>query len=313
MHGAYRRSGCFSVRTPRRFEPVCAYYDGWMRTTLSSRFDVIRRLGAGGMGVVYEARDRKSGERLAIKTLHDREATALYRLKKEFRGLQNIIHPNLIQFRELIEEDGEWFLVMEFVEGCDARAYVRGHDDAIALAPTSEAAASASTNDASAAPITPPRDYDRLRDVIGQIAAALDHLHATERLHCDVKPANVVVDRTGRAVLLDLGLARLAIGGNSSTDGLAGTLPYVSPEQVTGAPASAASDCYALGVLLFELLTGRWPFTGTAIQILHAKCSGEAPTSLLPSTTPDDLRELCISLLRRDPAGRPSARNVVRI
>src|SRR5262245_40271910 len=101
-----------------------------------SRFEVVRRVGAGGMGVVYEARDRASGERLATKTLHEHDATALYRLKKEFRGLQNVVHPNLIQFRELFEEEGAWYLVMDLVEGCDALQYVRGASEGVAIAST---------------------------------------------------------------------------------------------------------------------------------------------------------------------------------
>ncbi len=280
-----------------------------------SRFEVVRRVGAGGMGVVYEARDRTTGERVAIKTLQEHDATALYRLKKEFRGLQNIVHRNLIQFRELVEEAGEWFLVMELVEGCDALQYVRSTCQPLELElATTDAAVGSTLPVEASVSFTPPRDYDRVRSVVTQIASALDHLHASGRVHCDIKPSNVLVDGTGRAIVLDLGLARVTRGPVSSTDGLAGTVPYISPEQVMGHSPAAASDCYALGVVLFELLTGCWPFRGSAVQILSAKCSSDPPAlAELSPTIPRELSELCASLLHRDPTLRPTARDVLRV
>src|SRR5215216_1054409 len=120
------------------------------------------------MGVIYEARVRASGERLAIKTLHEHDATALYRLKQEFRGLQNIVHPNLIQFRELVEEAGAWWLVMEFVDGCNARDYVRGTDVVVALASTNEVVMHG--GEVRGGPSVPPSDYGRVTAVVAQIA-----------------------------------------------------------------------------------------------------------------------------------------------
>jgi eukaryotic-like serine/threonine-protein kinase len=290
----------------------------------SSRFEVLRPVGAGGMGVVYEARDRATGERVALKTLHEQDATALYRLKQEFRRVQHIAHPNVIQFRELFEESGKWFLVMELVEGCDASSYVRGSENVRASAPTAEALQplsttiqTATTNDGAAEtsdePAIAPRDTTRVRHVVTQIALALEHLHAAGRVHCDIKPTNVLVDRSGRVVVLDLGLARLSAASTSSIDGLAGTVAYISPEQVSGGLATAASDCYSFGVVLFELLTGRPPFTGSPMKVLNDKCYGnEITAASLPPTTPPDLRDLCVALLSRDPSLRPTAADVVR-
>jgi len=251
----------------------------------SSRFELVRRVGAGAMGVVYEARRRATGERVALKALHALDAPSLYRLKRAFRAHQEMAHENLIRFTELVEEGGVWYMVMEYVDGTDTLTYVRG----------------------GGAP-----DYERARAVVAQIARGLDCLHEAGHVHRDLKPSNVLVEPRGRVVVLDFGLA---IGMNRGPDSsdiiVAGTLPYMAPEQLNSQAVGPPADCYALGALLYELLTGRWPFVGAPMDILTAKLTKRPPPPrALAPDVPEDLDRLCLALLEIDPAKRPSARTV---
>ena len=170
------------------------------------RYELTRQLGAGGMGVVYEAIDRERGGRVAVKTLQHASPEALLRLKSEFRSLADLVHPNLVRFDELVEHRGHWFLVMELITGRDFVAHVRPAGDAF--------------------------DEGRLRDALRQVALGLRALHAAGMVHRDIKPANVLVEPAGRAVLLDLGLATLTAGPRmSETGGVVGTAAYMAPEQ----------------------------------------------------------------------------------
>jgi len=278
----------------------------------SKRYEVLRRVGAGGMGVVYEARARTTGERVAIKTLRDADGQGLYRLKREFRVLQGLVHENLIQLRELVEEDGAWFVVMDFVDGMDVASFARGAPATDPFAPTRDGSRAEITAEH---PINDQVDpeHDRIRSVVFQIAAALDHLHAAGRVHRDLKTSNVMVEASGRVRVLDFGLTLDDAVADSTEGAMIGTVPYMAPEQACGDPVGSPSDCYALGVMLFEMLTGRWPFTGRTIDIINAKLTAHAPSAgaACPSV-PADLDDLCTELLLRDPAARPTASDVIR-
>ncbi|MET0592590.1 MAG: protein kinase, partial [Polyangiaceae bacterium] len=165
------------------------------------------------MGVVYEARDRVQGNVVALKTLSDVEPEALLRFKTEFRSLQDVHHPNLVQLYELIEEDGNWFFTMDLVRGVSFLEYTRpgGEDPASAETLDREAATTDMSRHRKATIVSDvPRggstfDEPRLRRTLGQIASALSALHAANKVHCDVKPSNVLVNDE-RAVLIDFGI-----------------------------------------------------------------------------------------------------------
>jgi len=249
----------------------------------TKRFEVVRRLGAGATGIVYEAHNRRSGERVALKALSRLDATSLYRFKREFRALLGVSHPNLVTLNELFHEGGRWFLSMELVQGMSFVEYVRrGRGEP---------------------------DMGRARAALAQLVYALSALHEAGRLHRDIKPSNVLVTEQGRVVVLDFGFVR-ELDGDASAESveILGTPAYMAPEQAD-AGAVAASDWYAVGVMLFEALTGKLPFAGEHMGVLLEKLERAAPrASSLFAGVPPDLDQLCAELLARDPRKRPVAR-----
>ena len=293
------------------------------------RFDVLRQLGAGSMGVVYEAFDRKLGARVALKTLRDVDPSTIYRFKQEFRALQDLQHPNLVALGELIEDAGQWLFTMELIAGVDLYTWVRGdrpRDPATGatLAPAdSTQLERPSLPRLPEAPEPPPAaaseparptaeglgfDEARLRDALRQLALGLHALHGAGKVHRDIKPTNIMVAPDGRVVLLDFGLVAEARPTHASSDpALVGTIGYMSPEQAASLPLRPASDWYSLGCALYELLTGRLPHAGPPLQILLDKQRVEpSPPRVLVPAIPPDLDALCADLLCFDADARPT-------
>ncbi len=292
----------------------------------TSRFEIVRRLGAGAMGVVYEALDRERNARVALKTLRTMNSQELLTLKHEFRSLQDVTHPNLVTLGELIEDDDRWFFTMELVEGEDLLCYVRGPDggrtasDAKTLPHVPVHAVGRTQAHADTAPqaavepiLGPGFDEQRLRASLLQLAHALNALHAARKVHRDIKPANVLVSREGRVVVLDFGLAFDVQRGGGWEPRLAGTLGYMPPELFTTGKVDQASDWYAAGVLLFEALTGRQPFVAQSrLALLDIQQRDAPPASEFCVDVPLDLDQLCQDLLRSDPTRRPDGGEVLR-
>jgi hypothetical protein len=248
----------------------------------TKRFKVVREIGSGGMGVVYEALDRDRGVRVALKTLRALSGDAVFRFKNEFRLLQGLDHPNLVALGELIQDEGLWFFTMELLEGRDIVEYVAG-------------------------------DLARIRSAFGQLALGLAALHAAGRVHRDVKPSNILVGVDGRVVLLDFGLvAELSADSRTSEPQVVGTAMYMSPEQAASKPVGPESDWYSMGVVLYEALAGKLPFEGPALEVMLNKQQHEppAPSTIAPAIPPD-IDALCMELLRFDPAARPHGRQVL--
>jgi hypothetical protein len=251
---------------------------------LGGRLRIVRRVGEGATGVVYEAFDRERDARVAFKTMSRLDAAGVYRIKNEFRALAHLQHPNLVRLHELFAQNGTWLFTMELVEGERFDRFVR---PAGAL------------------------DEARLVASLVQLFAGVFAIHDSGKLHCDLKPSNVLVEPGGRVVLLDFGLAvgpdAGAAGQTRGDAGVRGTPAYMAPEQAAGEAARVASDYYAVGTMLFEALTGRLPFEGRAGAVLASKQRIEAPHVLeLAPLAPLALASLCTQLLKRDPAARPS-------
>lgn len=299
--------------------------------TGTRRFQVLDQLGAGSMCVVYKVQDRKHGDIVALKTLRHLDSNSLYRLKQEFRALSHFDHPNLVSFSELVYSDQGWFVTMELVEGTDFLTFCRGVEEGRMGANTSvqgstwasEADIPTFSEDAEDAITEPMRqkrplpDMVRLRSSMRQLAEGVQTLHAAGRVHRDLKPSNVLVTDAGRVVILDFGL--VAEIDQDYTEGtlhqnIAGSAAYMSPEQSVGRPLSESSDWYSVGVMLYEALTGVWPYTGHLYQILTLKQEEDPPTpSSLVDGVPPELEELCMALLDRDPEKRPTGAQVLSV
>jgi tRNA A-37 threonylcarbamoyl transferase component Bud32 len=272
------------------------------------------------MGVVYEALDRARGGIVALKTLAEMHPSGLLRFKNEFRSLADIAHPNLVPLYELFAEENLWYFTMEYVEGDDFLGFVAGRPatDALESAETltvaADAASSASERSYASARVTPAvSDFDRLRNALRQVAEGLMALHENGKLHRDVKPSNILVTPAGRAVILDFGLVS-ELQDAVKPSKVSGTVFYLSPEQAAKRMLSPASDWYAMGVTLFQALTGRLPFLGSTREVLIAKISRDAPSVLeVNGGVPPDLADLCGRLLQRDPAARPSGVEILRL
>lgn len=255
----------------------------------NDRFQVLSQLGAGGMGVVYAAHDRVLDMRVALKTLHLPDPAQLIRFKREFRALRDLRHANLVELGELFEDQGSWFFTMELIEGVDFRTYVRlpggqGFDEA------------------------------RLRGALAGLAAGLAALHRAGKVHCDIKPSNVMVTPAGRVVVLDFGVVtELDHADESRRDRIAGSPLYMAPEQIQGKDIGPAADWYAMGVLLYDALVGEPPFHGLHTAAILSRKVREQPPSpheLVPGL-PADLTALCRRLLARAPERRPGEAEIL--
>jgi len=282
------------------------------------RFQVRGNLGTGGMGVVYRALDRRLGREVALKALRHASGRDLYRFKREFRTLADIVHPNLVALHELHTQGDEWFFTMELVEGVSFIDWVR---PAVVSAPVdrpdddtrpSTRLRGRSRQEIAVAPL----DAARLAAALPQLVDGVLALHVSGKLHRDLKPSNVLVGRDGRVVLLDFGLVS-ELDGGGDTDrtherAAVGTPAYMSPEQAADQALTEASDWYAVGVMLYEALTGRRPFEGNAEEVMRRKQTEvpPAPSSLARGVSPV-LDQLAMALLRRAPRERPDGRAIL--
>ncbi len=229
-----------------------------------SHYRVLRKLGGGGMGVVYVAGDLRLGRHVAVKFIRERGGksdTALGRLRREAQALSSLNHPNICTIYEIEEYEGQPFIVMELLEGESLKEQMRGKTQAI----------------------------EEVLEIGTQVADALEAAHARGVVHRDIKPANIFITKRGQAKVLDFGLAKLTPGpaldidapnlpcltdkdGTLTIQGaILGTLFYMSPEQAKGAALDARTDIFSLGVVLYEMATGEKPFVGnTGAETLDA-------------------------------------------
>jgi len=249
------------------------------------RFEVLRPLGAGGMGAVFEVFDQNRNMTVALKTIRRPHADAIIRFKQEFLRLANLSHPNILPLYELIAEEGQWFFTMKLVEGVNILQYVRqaGRDEPLRL-------------------------------VFSQLASGVHALHEAGILHRDLKPSNVMVTPNGHVVVLDFGLTTTLEPSSlfeSQDHGPVGTMPYSSPEQMDSRELTSASDWFSFGVMLFELLTGTLPYTGDRASVREAKQRGApAPSAILPDI-PEDLNRICVELLDPRADARPGGAEII--
>jgi len=265
--------------------PVPSRPSGIIGHTLKG-YRVLAKIGEGGMGAVFRSLDEGLDREVAIKVLPPslaREESFRTRFLREARALARVKHPNLVQIYTVAADKGLHFFAMEYVRGRTLGTRIaRG----------------------------PALTREEFLSVAGQVLAAIGAVHAAGVTHRDVKTANIMVEDGGRAVLMDLGLAKDQVSAGVTTEGMIlGTPEYMPPEQAHGEPANARSDIYSFGVVLFEMAAGHVPFTGkSAIAVLRKQCD-EAPPDLgelRPDLGPE-ISEAVRAAMEKDPAERPGS------
>ncbi len=250
-------------------------------------YELLSEIGRGSMSVVYRARHQDSGDVVALKVLKDSDApnpNYLRRFQQEASAASRLSHPNIVTILDSGEKDGQYYIAMAVVEGITL-------DRALA---------------------TNRLTLDQFVEVLEQVAHAVHHAHQHGIIHRDLKPANIILDAGGRPHVSDFGLAKTdhLEKAASQGGGSFGTPWYMSPEQVMGdvAGTDARSDIYALGVMLYEALTGRVPFPGNSVVQVYLGILNGAPTppSQLNPRTPRELEAICVRALARDKERRQS-------
>jgi predicted ATPase len=292
------------------------------------------------MGTVYEAIDRERDTAVALKTINAESAAAGVGLKREFRLVADLVHPNLATVFELGSDQGLWFFTMERIEGVSLTKWARGGEHADSTpqlplsrqlsamrAPTVPQGGEVTSTDADseygkpAAQIgdpgeasAPTRDMMDIRRAFAELASAIGALHDAGLRHGDVKPANVLVRYDGRVVLVDFGLAR-DLHERGGQDSSGGTPAYMPPEQIVGGPIGPNADWYALGATLYHVLTGWTPFLADSRLNLYLKKQHQPPIApaALDAAIPVDLSQLCLQLLSAEPERRPSRDHILEV
>src|ERR1017187_7942547 len=246
---------------------------------VGGRYEILQLLGEGGMGAVYKAADRTLDRFVALKVIRPELASnsaILARFKQELLLAHQVTHRNVIRIYDLGEADGVMFITMEFIEGRDLRSLIREKQK-----------------------FSP----EEAVEVIQQVCQALDAAHSVGVIHRDLKPQNIMQDPTGRILVMDFGLARTVGGdGMTQTGAIVGTMEYMSPEQALGKDLDQRSDIFALGLILFELLTGNTPFQAESALASLIKRTQERAVSVsdIDARIPGALTGIVSKCLERD-------------
>ncbi|HEX6503470.1 MAG TPA: protein kinase [Terriglobales bacterium] len=253
---------------------------------LGQRYKIQRTVGEGGMGAVYEASDLALDRVVALKVIRPELADdpeMSQRFKQELILARQVTHRNVIRIYDFGEADGLKFITMEFVEGTDLRTMLRARGK-----------------------LSAPEAVE----IIQQVCLALDAAHREKVIHRDLKPQNIMIDKAGRVLVMDFGLARSIQGeGMTQTGTLIGTLEYMSPEQSVGKPLDERSDLFTVGVIFYELLTGKSPYPAESAIASLLKRTQEAavPISSIDESVPLPLSKIAGKCLEREPRFRYSS------
>jgi eukaryotic-like serine/threonine-protein kinase len=251
-------------------------------TRLGSRYEIVQMLGEGGMGSVYKAKDLELDRFVALKVIRPEFALheeVLRRFKQELILARKITHKNVIRIFDLGELDNVKFITMEFIEGQDLSSLAKER-----------------------------LPFEKSADIIYQVCTALDAAHAEGVVHRDLKPQNIMVDKTGRIIVMDFGIARTMEhgAGMTNTGALIGTPDYMSPEQVMGEHVDSRSDLFALGIIFYQLLVGQLPYKADTVQkamFQRTREHSKKPVDV-DATVPAVLSDITVKCLQLDPVLR---------
>ncbi|WP_265459970.1 Stk1 family PASTA domain-containing Ser/Thr kinase [Enterococcus sp. HY326] len=250
---------------------------------LNGRYEIIGNIGSGGMAHVFLARDLILDREVAVKVLRfdfQNDQTAIRRFQREALAATELVHPNIVSVYDVGEDNGLQYLVMEFVRGMDLKRYIQTHF---------------------------PIPFGKVVDIMDQILSAVALAHEHRIIHRDLKPQNVLIDEDGVVKITDFGIA-IALSETSitQTNTMLGSVHYLSPEQARGSMATKQSDIYAMGIILYEMLTGQVPFDGeSAVTIALKHFQDELPEIRdFNSNTPQSLENVVLHATAKDPLNR---------
>lgn len=227
---------------------------------IGERYEIISRIGTGGMADVYKAKDSKLNRFVAVKVMKSEfreDKNFITKFKREAQAAAGLANPNIVNVFDVGEDDGVYYIVMELVEGITLKEYISKKGRLSVREATSIAI---------------------------QVCMGLEAAHAQNIVHRDVKPQNIIISTDGKVKVTDFGIARAASSNTISSNAM-GSVHYSSPEQVRGGYADSKSDIYSVGITIYEMLTGRVPFDGdttVAIAIKHLQDEMEAPSKFAP-------------------------------
>jgi predicted Ser/Thr protein kinase len=254
------------------------------------RYRIERKLGHGAMGIVFLARDQLLFRDVALKKLTpglDQDQNVITRFQQEARALAQLSHPNIVQIYDLVQQDNQYWIAMEYVEGNDLGSLIES------------------------------KGKYPLQDTLQigiRIAEAMDYAHRRGVVHRDFKPSNVLITLEGQPKVMDFGLAKLSHSSLATMEGsLLGSPAFMSPEQARGETADTRSDIYAMGVALYQLITGKLPFEGELKSVLTQKIVGHQPSmEPLEDRLPADLVHLIKKMMATNPEDRPATMEAVK-
>src|SRR5580704_6647135 len=251
---------------------------------IDGRYKVLSRLGSGGMADVFLAEDLQLGRKIALKLLHRRFAEDpdfVERFRREAQAAAGLQHPNVVSVYDRGTFDDTYYIAMEYLPGRSLKQVIR---------------------------LEAPLDPVRAIDIAIQILKAARFAHRHGVIHRDLKPHNVIVDDSGHAKVTDFGIARAGASDMTETGSIMGTAQYLSPEQAQGHSVNAQSDLYSVGVVLYEMLTGRVPFDGDSavtIALKHVSETPQPPSQINPNV-PLELDQIVLWVLNKNPSDRPA-------
>src|SRR5215218_1510480 len=259
-----------------------AVSDTMIDTLFDGRYRIVRKLGAGGMATVYLAEDQDLGRGVAIKILNERHANDeqfVERFRREAKNAAGLSHPNIVSVFDRGEAEGTYYIAMEHLKGRNLKELLAARG---------------------------PAPVHISVDIARQVLHALGHAHENGIVHRDIKPHNVMIDDDRRVKVTDFGIARAGTSQMTEAGSIVGTAQYLSPEQARGAQVDQRSDLYSVGVVLYELLTGKVPFTGESpveIAMKHLSATPPPLTAKRPDI-PSSLESIVLRALAKDPAAR---------